>query len=396
MLAHEQLNTLYQKGLKALQFFRKNAISPNESKVLRTWGISDTAKMVGRSPQTLRNLEENGKIPKAKIITKNKKDIRTYTLAEINIIREILDVRPSKPAGKDALILGVTNFKGGVAKSFTALALAQALALLGFKILLVDGDSQGTATHVGGGFIPDLHIEMSQTLLNILIGKESDISQCIFKTHWDGLDIIPANLSLYNSEMIVPQQIFKHKQETGEMLPFYKRLLNAVNQVKNNYDVVIFDTPPSLGFVTINVLYALNGMIIPLQASEVDFCSTIQFLGMATEALDKTPREKFDFTKFLITRYKNTAQASDMKNVIEKVWFGEVFENRMLESEAVAKSFANLQTIYETEPHPNDKKTYKRATSFVNAVAEEVMASMYKTWDVDKQSQPTMSLSEVI
>lgn len=396
MKAYEQLGELYHKGSNALELFQKQATSPKDYKVLRTWGISDAAKMIGRSPQTLRNLEEANKIPKAQITKKNKKEIREYTLTKINQIREILNVRPHKPEGSITPVIGITNFKGGVGKSFTSITFAQALTMLGFKVLIIDSDSQGTTTHLGGGFIPDLQINADQTLLKILIGESTDLSKCIFKTHWDSLDMIPANLALYNAEMIIPQQVYVHRQKTGQTLPFYTRFSNALNKIKDNYDVVVIDTPPSLGFATMNVIYSLDGMIIPLQPSPADFASTVQFTHMAQESLRNLPKENFLFTKFLITRYKNTIQASDMKDVIEQVWGEHVLKNRIVESEAVSKSSANLKTIYETEPHPNDKRTYKRATNFTNAVTEEIVEELYKIWKVSKIDQPLLSLSEVL
>ena len=69
--------------------------------------------------------------------------------------------------------------------------------------------------------IPDLHVESEQTLLNVLIGESDSLSNCVIHTHWDGLDIIPANLTLYNAEMIIPNQIYQHRQNTGQILPFF-------------------------------------------------------------------------------------------------------------------------------------------------------------------------------
>lgn len=387
MTANSILQELYSKGSRSLEILRKTAVTPHDVKVLKEWGISDAASMIGRTPQTLRNLEESGKIKPPRMKQNGKRTERIYSLKEINEIRELFKLRPSKPSGAKPVTVGIVNFKGGVGKSFTSLTLSQALALKGYKVLLIDGDSQGTSTHQGGGLIPDLHVKSEKTLLNVLIGDSDSLTDCIINTHWDGLDIIPANLTLYNAEMIIPNQIYQHRQNTGKILPFYSRLKNALDKINDQYDVVIIDTPPSLGFITLNVLYAVNGLMIPLLPSEVDYCSTIQFLNMAQESLNRLPKLDYDFVRLLISRHKpSSVQAKTMEGAIRQVFGSSVMTNYMIETEAVAKASADMKTIYEVEPHSNDRKTFKRAIDHANQVADELELLVKMVWHSPKES----------
>lgn len=397
MSANSILLELYSKGSRSLEILRKSAVTPHDVKVLKEWGISDAASMIGRTPQTLRNLEESGKISSPRKIQNGKRVERVYSLKEINEIRELFKLRPSKPTGAKPVVVGVVNFKGGVGKSFTSLTLSQSLALKGYKVLLIDGDSQGTSTHQGGGLTPDLHVKSDQTLLNILIGENDDISRCIIKTHWDGLDLIPANLTLYNAEMIIPNQIYQHRQKTGQVLPFYTRLKDSLDQVSSEYDIVIIDTPPSLGFITLNVLFAVNGLVIPLLPSEVDYCSTVQFLNMAQESLSRLPKINYDFVRLLISRHKpSSMQAKTMEGAIRQVFGSAVMTNYMIETEAVSKAAADMKTIYEVEPHPNDKKTFKRATDHATQTADELELLLKMVWQSpEKIVDPVTEYSEV-
>ena len=397
MSANSILQELYSKGSRSLEILRKSAVTPHDVKILKQWGISDAANMIGRTPQTLRNLEESGKIKSSRKIQNGKRIERVYSLKEINEIRELFKLRPSKPVGAKPVTIGIVNFKGGVGKSFTSLTLSQSLALKGCKVLLIDGDSQGTSTHQGGGLIPDLHVKPDQTLLNVLIGESDDISPCIIKTHWDGFDLIPANLTLYNAEMIIPNQIYQHRQQTGKILPFYSRLKQALDKIKNEYDVIIIDTPPSLGFITLNVLFAVNGLMIPLLPSEVDYCSTVQFLNMAQESQSRLPAIDYHFVRLLISRHKpSSMQAKTMEGAIRQVFGSSVMTNYMIETEAVSKASADMKTIYEVEPHPNDKKTFKRATDHANQVAEELELLLKMVWSSpEKNVQVTAQYSEV-
>jgi chromosome partitioning protein len=397
MSANSILQELYSKGSRSLEILRKSAVTPHDVKVLKQWGISDAASMIGRTPQTLRNLEESGKIKSSRKIQNGKRVERVYSLKEINEIRELFKLRPSKPVGAKPVTIGIVNFKGGVGKSFTSLTLSQSLALKGYKVLLIDGDSQGTSTHQGGGLIPDLHVKPDQTLLDVLIGDSEDISNCIIKTHWDGLDLIPANLTLYNAEMIIPNQIYQHRQKTGQVLSFYTRLKASLDKIANDYDVIIIDTPPSLGFITLNVLFAVNGLMIPLLPSEVDYCSTVQFLNMAQESLSRLPAIDYQFVRLLISRHKpSSMQAKTMEGAIRQVFGSSVMTNYMIETEAVSKASADMKTIYEVEPHPNDKKTFKRATDHANQVAEELELLLKMVWNSpEKTAQVAPEYSEV-
>lgn len=398
MSANSILQELYAKGSRSLEILRKSAVTPHDVKVLKEWGISDAANMIGRTPQTLRNLEESGKVKSSRKKQNGKRVERVYSLKEINEIRELFKLRPSKPTGAMPVTMGIVNFKGGVGKSFTSLTLSQSLALKGYKVLLIDGDSQGTSTHQGGGLIPDLHVKSEQTLLNVLIGESDSLSNCIIHTHWDGLDLIPANLTLYNAEMIIPNQIYQHRQNTGQILPFYSRLKNCLNKISDDYDVIIIDTPPSLGFITLNVLYAVNGLMIPLLPSEVDYCSTIQFLNMAQESLSRLPKLDYNFVRLLISRHKpSSMQAKTMEGAIRQVFGSSVMTNYMIETEAVSKASADMKTIYEVEPHPNDKKTFKRAIDHANQVAEELELLLKMVWQTpEKNTDAITQYSEVI
>lgn len=395
MSANTLLQELYAKGSRSLEILRRSAVSPHDVKILKEWGISDAAGMIGRTPQTIRNLEEAGRIKSSRKKQNGKRVERVYSLKEINEIREIFKLRPSKPKNTDPVVIGIVNFKGGVGKSFTSLTLSQALALKGYKVLLIDGDSQGTSTHQGGGLIPDLHVKSEQTLLNVLIGDTNDLSPCIIPTHWDGLDIIPANLTLYNAEMIIPNQIYQHRQQTGNVLPFYTRLKDSLAKISNQYDVIIIDTPPSLGFITLNVLFAVNGLMIPLLPSEVDYCSTIQFLNMAQESLHRLPPIHYQFVRLLISRHKpSSMQAKTMEGAIRQVFGSSVMTNYMIETEAVSKASSDMKTIYEVEPHPNDKKTFKRAIDHVNQVAEELELLLKMVWNAPDKMRSIMETEE--
>ncbi len=395
MDAKELFAKLYASSSDALVKFQSTALSPNKEKKLKEWGITDAGAMIGRTPQSIRVLEDQGKIPQARKIQKSKKEERVYSLGEINHIRDFLGTRPRKPKNVPPLTIAITNFKGGVTKSTTAITVAQNFALKGYRVLVVDGDNQATETHLHG-LIPDNDIKSEETLLDILIGDSTDIKKIIRKTHWDGLDLIPANLSLYNAEMIIPAQIYDYQHTHSEPLAFYRRLYDAFQQINDDYDLIIFDAPPSLGCITMNLLYAANAILIPLPPQVVDFSSTIQFLNMLQETFDKLPKINYSFVRILLTRYKTaSASAREMEGMIRQCFGQYVLSNHVIESEAVAKAAANLKTIYEMEPHANERKTYERVIQSANHVCDEIEMLMKITWRSYVQHQQQTLHEEV-
>ena len=373
-------NELYQAGSNAFKLLKKEAISPLKNKTLKDWGISEAAEMIGRTSPTLRKLEETHPQFKARLVNKGKRQERVYSLKEINALRDHYKTRPRKPNNCKAIIMACVNFKGGGAKTTTAVCAAQFFAQKGYRTLLCDCDSQGSATHMHG-YIPDEDFSENDTILNLLIGKEKNIRKLIQKTYWDGLDLIPANLSLYNAELIMPTQIANHLAKTGEQPDFYNQLNKAFFDIQDDYDVIILDCPPSMGMISINAIYAADALLIEMPPVIVDFASTIQFFKMVSEVLERLPEKVFSFVRILLTRHNGRTNAKELEALL-RGFFGQfVMSNIMSESEAISKAASNLQTLYEIDKFAGDKRTYERAVQRANMVNNELEDLVTATWN---------------
>jgi len=146
-------------------------------------------------------------------------------------------------------IISVANQKGGVGKTTTTVNLGASLALMGKKVLLVDIDAQGNATSGMGVRKPDVTKDVYDVLVN-----EIPMEEVILPSSRENLDIVPATLQLAGAEI-----------ELTSMMARESRLKSALATVKDRYDFILIDCPPSLGHLTINAFTASHSILIPVQ-----------------------------------------------------------------------------------------------------------------------------------
>jgi len=146
-------------------------------------------------------------------------------------------------------IISVANQKGGVGKTTTTVNLGASLAYEGKKVLLVDIDAQGNATSGMGIRKPDVKVDIYDVLVN-----EVPIQEAIAPSSRENLDIVPATLQLAGAEI-----------ELTSMMARESRLKTALNEIKEQYDYIFIDCPPSLGHLTINAFTASDSILIPVQ-----------------------------------------------------------------------------------------------------------------------------------
>ncbi len=187
-------------------------------------------------------------------------------------------------------IISLVNQKGGVGKTTTSINLSASLAVLGKKVLLVDLDPQGNATTGIGVSKGDI----DKSVYDVLTDKCS-IDEAIIRTKYKRLDVLPATINLAGIDI---ELIEKSREEPA----FSKggQLKNKIETVKDNYDYIIMDCPPSLGLITTNALTASNSVIIPVQCEFFALEGIMQLLNTIMMA-QKSLNPNLDIEGVLLT-----------------------------------------------------------------------------------------------
>ncbi|NQY43359.1 MAG: AAA family ATPase, partial [Legionellales bacterium] len=328
---------------------------PNQKKTLKH-------KFTGKQAEELVKRRHQSICRAEKILIKNKLmeevernpktgRIMGYSLKQINQLRKHFKTMPYRNNDTDdCIILAVQSFKGGVGKTVTSVTLSHYFAMQGYRVCLADFDSQGTTTS-SFGYIPDRDISFEDTCLPYFEGKEKDLQYCIRKTYWDQLDLIPANLQIYNLEYALSQSMANMTME--ERKEMFRELRTGLEPVKKNYDIIILDSPPALGITSINILCAADAIIVPTPPSMYDFSSTIQFFRMISEVLEAImPEKSYLFIKILATKV-NLQQIThqDFLSVMKDVFGEKLFSSLFLRTAEIENAASNFQTILE-EPRP--------------------------------------------
>lgn len=374
---------------RQLKLLRERLFPPLSQKTLRTFTSGEAAQMVGVSDGYLRQLSIDGKGPTPEVSSNGR---RSYTLSQINELRQhmasikpkdALTYLPRRRSGEKLQTIAVTNFKGGSAKTTTTLYLAQYLALAGYRVLAVDLDPQASLTSMLG-VQPEFDVDDGETLYGAIRydEKRRPLKEIIRKTYFDGLDLVPGNLELMEYEHDTPRAL-NERSRNGEV--FFKRVGAAIAEVEQDYDLVVIDCPPQLGYLTLGAVCAATSLLITIHPQMVDVASMSQFLLMTSDLLSVVRKAggdlQHDFIKYVVTRHEPfDAPQSQIVGLLRSLFGTDVLTATVLKSTSIADAGLTKQTLYEIEKGQVRKSTYDRALESVNAANGEVLAEVHRTW----------------
>ncbi|WP_027256199.1 plasmid partitioning protein RepA [Leisingera aquimarina] len=369
----------------ALESHMLASFAPDARKELRLFSAGEAAEMLGISSSFLRKLHFDGKFPEVHTTPGGR---RHYSAADLLEMRKILDAAAKTPGtylrgrrdGDKVQVLSFLNFKGGSGKTTSSIHTAQRLALKGYRVLAVDIDPQASLTTLFG-YRPEVDFLETGTIYDAIRYEDPlPLRQIIQQTYFSGLDLAPGGLILQEFEHETPQALLNNVQPA-----FFSRMAAALEEVEKDYDVIIFDCPPQLGYLTMSALCASTGVIITVVPNMLDIASMSQFLQMSAELLDVVSNAgaalEFDFLRFLINRYEpNDGPQQQVVAFMRQLFGEEVMVAPMLKSTAISDAGLTQQTVYEVERSQFHRSTYDRAVDSLNQVNDEIESLLQHAW----------------
>ncbi|KIT14400.1 AAA family ATPase [Jannaschia aquimarina] len=428
MLDHSDLEAMQGASLRMQGHIRKQTFSPQNEKTLRRFSSWEVSELILRVNQnTFRSrLAADPSLPTGEVEPDGRQ--RWFTLDEVNELRRRMRVNrrslmPPRPAGRRAVRIAVANFKGGAGKSTTALHLAHAAALDGYRVLCIDFDPQATLSHsmglsdvsedhtVWGIMARDL-LRETERMNRAAQGAESGralprrrvpatiaesglgdlrATDFIQPTCWPTIDLVPSCANAAFVEFASAQ--YRHANPAWSFFASVDRWLGTLPP--DAYDMVIFDCPPAIGYQSMNAVYAADILYIPSGPGYWEYDSTTSFIGQLAEALGdltgfsegsdfptgKSHKQFLDI-RFLLTRYEpNNDLHRAMRDAFLKVFGDHMTRHPIEHTRAVEQSGRFLSSVYEIDYRDMTRETWRRARSTFDAAYDEFKGHVLEAWE---------------
>ena len=394
-------------------------------RLFSTWEI--TRYLIPVAPAHFRRvLKQNPALPQGRSETEG--GAKWFTLDEVLRLRAHFgsegarnrDYLPYRPKGLPAKIIAVANFKGGVGKTSTCAHLAMSAALDGYRVLVIDLDAQGSLTSIFGGRVADewqtafpliarhyaTHLRaenrarvdrgdaplaLDDTLSEALKITPRDLVQ---PTHWPNIDLIGSQLNLYWAEFQIP--VWRMQ---GRGWKLWDALGDALAEggLLNDYDLVFLDTPPALGYLTINGLAAADVVLVPTGASFLEFDSTGRFFDMlhstfqsieegeniAARALGRPELAfEWDAVRILVTRF-DASQQGELAGLMQAYLGRTLVPQKQDFTALIGQAGEQVNGIYEADYRDFNRETYMRGRETFDATWAGVKRLLYGIWRRD-------------
>ncbi len=247
-------------------------------------------------------------------------------------------------------IIAIANQKGGVGKTTTSVNLSACLGKLGKKTLIVDIDPQGNTTS-GLGIDPKT---LSLSIYDCLI-NETDIKDVILKTEYEGLFIVPSNINLAGAEL---ELALKEKREF--------LLKDCLSKVKEFFDFILIDCPPSLGLITLNSFTAADSILVPIQC-EYYALEGLSQLTNTIKLVKKSLNPTLSIEGILMTMFDARTNLSiQVVDEVKRFFRDKVFKTIIPRNVRLSEAPSFGQPIIEYDKHSKGAECYL-------ALAEEVI-----------------------
>lgn len=378
----ERITQLAQAGEQMVERLRRTAFLPGATKALNVrLGIAEAAELLGCSTNRIRMAEQDGRLPPPPESDTGRR--LGYDIPALLNMRQVLGASPRRSPEDPPAIITVQNFKGGVGKSTVTTHLAHYLAVQGYRVLVVDCDSQATTTTLFG-FNPHFAIRREETLYPYLSIEptEDSLHYAVKSTIWPNVDLIPSNLQMFDVEY---ELAAAGSGGGGTLASRFRKLKQGLNELAQDYDVVLLDPPPALGTISLAVMQAANALLVPLAATTPDFCSTVQFLSMMSQVITQLQEAgiqvEYDFCRLICSKFNSNDPSHAMiQRIMEQSFGPALLPIPILESAEISHAALRMMTVYELEKPVGTPKTHKRCRSNIDEAMGQIEKLVRLRW----------------
>lgn len=380
----EALLQLAASANRSLETVRSDMLEPHPRKIPPTFTGAQVARLAGIEPKQMTYLAKRGDLPSGSHEANGSR--RVFTLAEARQYVAKLAKIPKRPQGAFGATIAIVNFKGGSTKTTTAFNLAQGLTLRGRRVLICDLDPQASSTTLTG-LLPAAEVMEDETAAPLFIpplkDAPKDLRYAVQPTYWDGLDIIPAAPALFSAEIFLPI----HSRDPD--IAWWDMLNVAIQPLRQNYDVIIFDTAPALSYLAVNAVIASDGLIMPVPPETLDFASSVAFWNLLSETLgalasNRRYHKDFAFMRVLLSKVDSKLASSLVRDWIIKTYGPYMLPVEIPKSPAGSLSAVKFGTVYDLGKYSGGvgADTYGKIRDafdkFVEMIDQSIQASIWK------------------
>ena len=363
--------------------------APEKRKKLRLFSAQELAGLLGIKPHEVRSTvtpsqNHRNNISRTRLSFGEFVELRRTLYGASGGELQFLPTR-RRERGENLSIVAFTNFKGGSAKTTGSVHFAQFMARAGYRVLLVDLDSQGSAT-AQFGIDPATEVRLDNSFAAWTAGRDAgnlpDGAVLCQRSYWPTIDILPAGAVLAEAEEALSARAASARLED---VFYFDELKAFLATVADNYDVAVIDTRPDVNMLMTVALHAARGLIVPTRATMMDLASTGEFFGHLANYIAEFRSAfgaglEFDFTKVMVTAYDPTDRSQETLVSLIRERFGEtVLPGEFLHSRVMGTAGFGKETLYEYEP-TTDRAAYNRVMTSVNTVNRAIEREILRAW----------------